>query len=49
MIIKSLLLRLDVNQYSQEQLDAINQMFSTYYSSVTFLDIEEQRRKLQDL
>ena len=46
---KSLLLRLDVNQYSQEQLDAINQMFSTYYSSVTFLDIEEQRRKLQDL
>ena len=46
---KSLLLRLDVTQYSQEQLDAINQMFSTYYSSVTFLDIEEQRRKLQDL
>ena len=46
---KSLLLRLDVTQYSQEQLDAIKQMFSTYYSSVTFLDIEEQRRKLQDL
>lgn len=46
---KSLLLRLDVPQYTQEQLDAIKQMFSTYYSSVTFLDIEEQRRKLQDL
>lgn len=46
---KKLLLRIDMPQYTQEQLDAIKQMFSTYYSTVTFLDIEEQRRKLQDL
>lgn len=46
---KKLLLRIDMPQYTQEQLEAIKHMFSTYFSTVTFLDIEEQRRKLQDL
>ena len=46
---KNLLLRLDVSQYTTEQLQHIQQVFSKYFTEVTFLNIEEQRKKLQDL
>lgn len=46
---KDLLLRLDVPTYSENQLDAIKTFFSGFFASVTFLDIEMQRQKLNDL
>lgn len=46
---KNLLLRLDLTQFDENQIDAIKQFFSDFYESVSILDIDEQRRKVEDL
>ena len=46
---KDLLLRLDMPKYSENELEAIKLFFSGFFASVTFLDIDEQRQKLQDM
>ena len=46
---KDLLLRLDMSKYTENELEAIKLFFSGFFASVTFLDIDEQRQKLQDM
>lgn len=46
---KNLLLRLDLTQFDENQVDAIKQFFSDFYGSVSILDIDDQRRKVEDL
>lgn len=46
---KNLLLRLDLTQFDENQIDAIKQFFSQFYESISILDIDEQRRKIEDL
>lgn len=46
---KDLLLRLDMPKYTENELEAIKLFFSGFFASVTFLDIDEQRQKLQDM